>query len=410
LTIAVDADSGQDDVRFRHVSAADLGRLGTRRLQIRHKRRRDGPLAVAKAIPARSRRAGSQHGWLGDVVDHPDYGLRRADAQVNILAVSNVLASFANWETMLTRPTWAHIMQRTGLKRSTVAAHLAWLRSAGLLGLVVGGTTPQFSPGVLHDQGDEPEQNEAAVYVLCAPVSLRLVAVSHPDDVGAEYVDDGRDDRESPQVSDCSVDRTWTPSPSRSEGIFPARESKIRNQRDSHQNRPEPAPAAPERPTSKAERCLTAMEARRRLPVLANMSTAYVAALFREWHLAGWSLSDVLTALQRTPDGEQHRFTDAVRNVPGWVRYRLQAWRSDPANPTSPPGHSPAERLRADAILVRARQRARADAAAHADRSAAPAPAVYWEAKAVLQQRLAERRRRHLAIAQDPSAQSRPGK
>jgi hypothetical protein len=118
-----------------------------------------------------------------------------------------------------------------------------------------------------------------------------------------------------------------------------------------------------------------------REPLLAQLSTAYVAALFREWHLADWSLADVLTALKRTPDGEQHRFSDAVRNVPGWVRFRLLAWRSDPLNPVSPPGRSPAERLRADAILVRARTRARAEAAARVTREAVPAPAAEYQAQ-----------------------------
>jgi hypothetical protein len=307
-----------------------------------------------------------------------------------------VLASFASWETMLTRPTWDVLMERTGLKRSTMAAHLSWLRSVGLLGLVAGGLTPQFSPGVLRAD-DGPEHNEAAVYVLCAPTSLRLVAVERPDDLGAEYVDDGRDDGQSEPVTDCLVDRTWTPSPSRSEEDSPARVREIRNLQDPALRRPAPAWSPPERPAQKAERWLAATEARRREPLLAQLSTAYVAALFREWHLAGWSLADVLTALKRTPDGEQHRFSDAVRNVPGWVRFRLLAWRSDPLNASSPPGRSPAERLQADAILVRARTRARTEAAARVAREAVPAPATYWEAKTALQQRLGDRRRRHLS-------------
>jgi hypothetical protein len=385
LTIAVEADSGQDDVRFRHVSAADLGRLGSRRLRIRHKRRREGPLAVARAILAGHSRARTQRGWLEDVEQHPKLLLRRGDAQANILALADALAAFADWETMLTRPTWAVLMERTGFSRSTLAAHLSWMRSVGLLGLVAGGTTPEFSPGILRGQADEHEQNEAAVYVLCAPAHLRLVALPHPDDVGAEFVDDERDqDLEEPVPpalmsgvpGDRSpVDESRTPSPSRREVIPPAREREIRNLQDPELKRPVPAWLAPERPATMAERAAAALEARRTLPVLARISTAYVAALLREWHLAGWTLSDVLTALQRTPEGMTWRNSDDVRHVPGWLKHRLAAWRSDPLDSTSPPGRSPGARAEAAAVHTRAAARAKAErAAASAESLAASAP------------------------------------
>lgn len=126
--------------------------------------------------------------------------LRRADAQRGILLVCRELSRRAAWprpelgdddmQAMLVWPTWAVLIERTGLSRSTVAAHLSWLRRVGLLGLVAGGTTPDLSPAIL---ADGYEGNAAAVYVLCAPARLRLVAVSHPDDVGAEHVHDGRD-------------------------------------------------------------------------------------------------------------------------------------------------------------------------------------------------------------------------
>jgi hypothetical protein len=167
-------------------------------------------LAAAQAIPPGHVRARTTAGWLDDVAQHPAMLLRRGDAQERILAIARVLAAWAtwpkpwpgddDWERMLTRPTWEVLQRETGLSRSTVAAHLAWLRHVGLLGLVAGGTTPDLSPAILQpqdgdvgDAGRSEPRNEAAVYVLMAPARLRLVAVTHPDDIGAEHVHDGRD-------------------------------------------------------------------------------------------------------------------------------------------------------------------------------------------------------------------------
>lgn len=358
MRVAAATDTRESRPPFGHVTQAALAPTGDRRLRIRHisRRRREGPLAVARAIPHGRARARTQRGWLEDVAQHPKMLLRRADAQANILAVARVLAAYANWETMLTRPTWAVLMERTGFSRSTVAAHLAWLRSVGLLGLVAGGTTPQFSPGILRD--DEHEQNEAAVYVLCAPSHLRLVALPHPDDAGAEFVNDGRDDDVYPPVTECAGDTTRTPTPSRREEDPRARETEIHNLQDPQLKRPVPAWPAHQRPATRPERTTAALEARRRLPVLARISTPYVAALLRQWHLAGWTLTDVLAALSHRPDGSPWHHADRVRDVPGWIRHRLAPWRSDPTDPTSPPGRSPSQRAHAAATHQRALARA----------------------------------------------------
>jgi hypothetical protein len=52
-TVAPAADGGETCPRFGHVACADLARNGDRRLLIRHssRLRREGPLAVARAIP-----------------------------------------------------------------------------------------------------------------------------------------------------------------------------------------------------------------------------------------------------------------------------------------------------------------------------------------------------------------------
>jgi hypothetical protein len=129
---------------------------------------------------------------LDDVVQHPAMLQRRGDFQARAHQLAQRLAAYADWETMLTRPTWAVLMAETGMARSTLASYLAWMRRVGLLGLVAHGTTPELSPAILADPV-HAGGNEAAVYVLIAPRALRLVALPRPDDVGAEYQHDGRD-------------------------------------------------------------------------------------------------------------------------------------------------------------------------------------------------------------------------
>jgi hypothetical protein len=395
------------------------------------RRRQDSPLARAQVCPKGHRIVRSSTAWLEDVRNHPAFLLRRGDAQRNILAVAIVLAAYTDWETSTTRPTWAKIMERgavvaalladdptwqtsttrptwakiikcavaeerttLAMSRRAVGYHLAFLHECGLLATVEHGTTPQYSPGVLTLGPDGQARNSAAVYLLIAPTHLRAVAQTHPEDVGAEWVEAGPVDaveaaadeaeaglapppllaslpslapvstsldRSAPHRTRPSVDLTCTPSPSGG-GLDPhVRAREIRNLQDPELRRPDPAWARTQRPASKAERRLAALEARRVTPDLARLTTPYVAALFREWHLAGWTLADVLTALGRAPDGPAaagYRHTTDVRHVPAWVRSRLAAWRSDPLDPSSPPGASPSARTEA----ARAHQRAQARA------------------------------------------------
>jgi hypothetical protein len=46
---------------------------------------------------------------------------------------------------------------------------------------------------------------------------------------------------------------------------------------------------------------------------------------------AGWTVADILHALDHTPDGERHWHTGDVRHVAAWVRHRLKAWAGQPA-------------------------------------------------------------------------------
>lgn len=105
-------------------------------------------------------------------------------------------------------------------------------------------------------------------------------------------------------------------------------------------------------PAVKAQRLAAARRLQFEAPSLRGCSVPALAAVLREWFVAGWSPRDVLTALDFKPGAEgAWTFTTSVRSVVGWVGYRLAAWRDEAGRPVA----SPAQR----AAAVRAAERAR---------------------------------------------------
>jgi hypothetical protein len=347
---------------------------------------------------------------MADVVNTPDYALLRADAQAHLLLVAHLVALYANWTTYTSRPTWQALVGRSGLSRRTVARHLRWLRQHDLLVIVENGTTPDLSPGVLQcgPNGEKPG-NIATVYLLVAPVRVRLVALAHPEDHGYEHLHTGpadaveatawraqathddpdQDHTQAPEAQEKPhppepVDTNGTPTPSvggkkpptrarlspSGAGLRPALQKPSPMRRVPPGNAPEEPPwDLSSTPAGRKERLAAAMILQGALPVLARISAAHVAHLCREYFLAGWTPRDVLAALGRRPDGTSWSHEDAVRHVPGWIRHRLAPWRTDPGDLTSPVGVSPTRRAEAETT----RRQALARAATEAARTAAAA-------------------------------------
>ena len=96
--------------------------------------------------------------WVRDV---------RADGRANLLTVARLVALYASWETLQSRPTWARLLARSKLSERTVARWLQELRVRGWLAHLEHGSTPAHRPTVLaHLAG-----NRAAVYGLRLPLS-----------------------------------------------------------------------------------------------------------------------------------------------------------------------------------------------------------------------------------------------
>lgn len=291
-----------------------------------------GHAAVLAACPAGSRRAAGQASWLAALRAHPDFGLLRADAASRLLELAWVLAARASWRTQTTMPTWATLAELTGLSRRSVARHLAWLRAAGLLGVVETGSTAAARPLALSDG-----RNRAAVYVLAVP---------------------------TPEP----VDETGTPT-----GVLTVGEDPVA--RASRSPRPQGGPGdgdasgwplhAPTR--TGAQRLAAARRLAAELPWLAGVGERRIRHVLRAHLAAGWAVRDVLYALDHAPDGTAWTYTADVTRPGGWLAWRLRQW-------TAGGVPLPAPLAAVDAKAARAREEDRRRRAS-VSRPRRPAPA-----------------------------------
>lgn len=279
---------------------------------------------------------------------HPEFGVLREDTRRTIATVAAQLAHAADWASMTSRPTWQALGERSGRSRATIARVLARLRKASLLGVVVTGRSAGFAPMALDDG-----QAEAALYVLAVPSPLSPV-------------------RDLPRSS--SVDEDETPSaplsgelknPIRARGAqieplrdrsLPAGQARPTLLKPNRQAEPWPRFATTSR---KDDRRAASLALKRHAPVLRPLSDAKLASLLREFFLAGWTIHDVLHALDHQADGTPwpHSGAQGVRNPAGWLIHRMSAWRDEAGTVT----RSRSQRADAERARLRALHRAEAE-------------------------------------------------
>ncbi|WP_250444004.1 hypothetical protein [Actinotalea sp. C106] len=320
--------------------------------------RERSPLAVAQALPHGTSRAPNQHAWRRAVRDSPALDRLRADRRATILAVADVLAFSADWTSMTTRPTWAHLATRTGRSRATIARALATLRAADLLGIVATGRSAGYGPMALGNQA------EAAVYVLAQLSTLH--AVPSPGD------EDETPTREagSSHPPGARVREIKTPTePLRGQTVSAATRPTLPADQRQHPLWPGSAPAR-----RKDERRSAAAELQRRVFPLRRTSTAWIAAATREFMLAGWTVTDMVHAIDHRPDGRAwpHDGATGIAQIGRWLAHRLRPWRDEHTTVLASPSQ------RATAAAVHARAVATARRTAHeqlmATRSAPDSP------------------------------------
>jgi hypothetical protein len=107
-----------------------------------------------------------QRHWLSALARQDWVRQIRADGRANLLMVAGLVALYAGWETLESRPTWQRLVSRSRRSERTVARWLQELRMRGWLAHLEHGSTPAHRPMVLAVSG-----NRAAVYGLRIPLT-----------------------------------------------------------------------------------------------------------------------------------------------------------------------------------------------------------------------------------------------
>lgn len=327
------------------------------------------PYFVQRAIPAGSVRAAHGRQVLHALDQDPTYARMNRQRRRALRAILSALIVHADYETMTSRPTWPVLGEAAHCARSSVHRHLTTLKTMGLVGTVAGGRTAAYAAA-----GDDGERiNEAAVYVLCVPSPLSLIPggtsetvdeVGTPPAVGGSHLKKKElttHTREENPSSDAAPRRSTTKGGSAAVPRPPA-------------PRPVDHWPAHRTPASKIQRRAAASQLQLTALPLRVLSPADLASTCRDFFLAGWTVNDVLHALDHHPDTGPHQLNsvptgDAPARVRGWLRWRLGAWRADDG--TLRPSRT--QQLRTDASHGRARaakerQRIENERATHAER------------------------------------------
>ena len=135
-----------------------------------------------------------------------------------------------------------------------------------------------------------------------------------------------------------------------------------------------------------AER-LASLELQFRSFPLQRISTPHVAAICRPFFLAGWTIKDILHAIDWRPNTDamyHHDGAHGVDNTGAWLKFRLSKWvRHDGGFYRSPSQKQTAEKAQRKAEQRAADERRARD---RADRAAYTPPALGWRERVVLLQ------------------------
>jgi hypothetical protein len=265
-------------------------------------------LRIHAAVPDGYRRPRSVAAWQRQLDQHPALQGLRSDADRNARAVLWALARLTDRQTFTARPTWAVLMARTGLSRSTIASWLAWARRHRLIGHVEQGSTERFRAG----QDPVDIGNRAAVYVLLIPRPSTL-----------------------PEHPQTTITETRTPSrPPTGPRTLPRTHARTENMRAALRAAGDWSDTANTR--TQAQRLAAVRLMQFRSPVARTISDRHLRHLCRDFLLAGWSARELMYALDHKPDGTSHpyAYNAADLRVPaGWIAHRLRFWRDASGSP-----------------------------------------------------------------------------
>lgn len=281
---------------------------------------------VLAAVPADMVRAAHGRQTMAALLTHEKFTLRNRNGRMTIVAVLRALIERADYESMTSRPGWEALIKATGTSRTTVARTLRLLAAWGLIGRVASGRQAKYAVA-----GPDGERiNEAAVYVLCAPSPLALVnKVGTPPALGGSHLKE----KELTLARARGKNSQTDVAPPR---LIPTAASGAPSSQVPW--RPELLWPAHRTPKRHGQRVAAASEIRYRSFPLRCMTAKDVASSCRDFFLAGWTVADILHALDWRPDGTLWPHSGApdtkeAWRMRGWLRHRLSAWRTEAGEP-----------------------------------------------------------------------------
>ena len=283
-------------------------------------------LAKATAIPEGCSCTVLEDYWLQTVEQVVDLTCRRADFTKNFRNICKFIARFLDRNTGIVRITWETLSQLTGTSRATIARVLRTLKSHHLLGVVAPGRSAEKTP-----RGQQ-QQNLAPVYALLTPTPPT------PDK-------GGEDDYFYDENGNLFI--TDTPSPLRDEKIsynkakatgafsiffkqqyalYAATHRKNLELKRQHLQGVYPTKKAHQQALTHLARVL-----QHHCYDLRAMSARAIVEATQPFFEAGWSVRDILHALEHRPNGElwQTKGAAGMRSVKSWLKIRLAAWMND---------------------------------------------------------------------------------
>jgi hypothetical protein len=294
--------------------------------------------------------------WLRALRRQPWVQAARVDARRNVLTVARLVALYAQWDTLESRPTWARLIARSGLSERTVARWLQELRVRGWLAHLEHGSTPTTRPMALaHLDG-----NRAALYGLRIPLTpdealaqtaeqLVTALAGMLDDAGPGAPSSGPEQPEQGRPGDKNGTLPLTVKASTQELVTGfTRASKPVDNSTTPPSDPDTASKTALRagsekgdipdlsimvPVSGYEMLACADWLRRELPVFARCSRKLVRHLCRLWWRAGWCGRDIAHAMDHRPSVFDQPVRvllspTHVQSPAQFIRSRLTAWRS----------------------------------------------------------------------------------
>ena len=312
-------------------------------------------LLVAASVPEGCVLAPRVSVWLAAVREVAEsHGLR--DAQVaTVVRVARGLCDWVDGASRTTRVVNGRVAELVGCCVRTVQRWLRRLEQWGLLGLVAGGRSARWAPLTRsQDAGGQvvlERRNEAAVRSLVVPEEL-AASVHTP---AASSSVRGPLDSEEPVGPDCGLKchpypllgnldpRTRARGGLGGEGLVPLRGAEAflgAAARPGGRVDPSRRRAwwSPRRTRSTEEAVLgLARELQERLVVLRGCSDRYVMRVIKAFGEAGWSVGDLVVAVDRRPDGSAwpHSGDRGVREPARWLIHRLSAWLDGRGAPRS---------------------------------------------------------------------------